>query len=463
MDSRARAGDLASAGAAPCPSIRDDLRVWGRVSVAGIGGPALQIATMHRLLVKEMKWISEERFFRALGYCIAMPGPETQQLAIYVGWLSHRVIGAVSAGGLFVLPGMVCMMALSFGFVTGANSEIGQAIFFGVKPAILAIMTEAVLRFGRQVLHGKLMIALAAIAFVAAFCKVAFPIIIIVAALVGLAAAIAGAPGFGPSIFASIGKPHDRHHAETAPHLRPPLARVIFSVVLWLCLWLTPPLILLALFGPTNIFTQISLLFSKVILMAIGGDYAVIAYAAEQVTSAYHWLSAREVQEGIAMGEMVPGTIMIVTQFFGFLAAYRDPGLLPPLVAGTFGGLLAAWAIFVPCFTWIFAVAPFLDGMRKNAFLDGPLRAATAAAVGMIVNLSVWFGIRTLFHELGSVHYGSLVLDLPNVGSLDPWAVLLFAVATFAILRFKVSAVATLFASSAAGMILLVSGLTAGR
>jgi len=440
--------------------LRDVFKVWLRVSIAGIGGPALQIATMHRLCVERRRWISEDRFFHALSYCIAMPGPETQQLAIYIAWLSHRMIGGAIAGTLFILPGAICMMALSFGFVTGAESDIGQAIFLGVKPAILAIMVEAILRFGRSVLPTRTMLAFAGFAFIAAFLKISFPVIIVVAAAAGFSAAMLDLPGFTSSFKAAPGRELLPHEVALPDHTRPSSKQFIRALGTCITAWLFPVVLLLAVLGPSNIFSQIALLFSKVATMAIGGDYAVIAYAAQQVVDSYHWVSPREMQEGIAMGEMVPGTIMIVTQFLGFMAAYRDPGILPPLLAGTFGGLLATWATFAPCFLWIFVVAPFIEGLRETPLLDGPLRAVTSAAVGMIINLSVWFGIRTLFHVVEPVDYGWLNFDVPSIESLDPWALLLFIVAAIAVLRFKVSAVVTLFASSALGMLLLLFGFT---
>jgi chromate transporter len=438
----------------------DLFKVWSRVSASGIGGPGLQIATMHRLAVQKRRWISEERFFHALSYCIAMPGPETQQLAIYIGWLSHRMLGGIIAGGLFILPGAICMMALCFGFVTGADSQIGQAIFLGVKPAIIAIMIEAILRFGRSVLPTRAMLALAAAAFIAAFFKVSFPIIIVIAALCGLAAALGGLSGFTGALRSPPAHAATPHHEDDLPdHTRPSAGYVARTFAICLALWFAPIIVLLATLGPANVFTQISLLFSKVALMSVGGDYAVIAYAAQQVVDSYHWINAREMQDGIAMGEMVPGTIMIVTEFLGFMAAYRDPGHLPPLVAGVLGGLLATWTTFAPCFLWIFVIAPFIEGLRDNALLDGPLRAITAAAVGMIINLSVWFGIRTLFHDVDSVHYAWLSFDMPDLASLDPAALALSIAATIAVLRFRLSTALTIFASSALGVVLFLLGL----
>jgi chromate transporter len=462
MDAPVKMSARKAAAPTPLRSSRYDVfKIWMRVSAAGIGGPAMQIATMHRLLVEKRRWISEDRFFHALSYCIAMPGPETQQLAIYIGWLSHRMIGGIVAGALFILPGVICMMALSFGYVTGADSQIGQAIFVGVKPAILAIMMQAILRFGRAVLPTRWMIAIAAMAFVAAFFKVPFPIIVLAAALLGLCAAVAGLPGFARALPASPDALSAGHREVELPdHTQPSTAKFFRSLTICLALWFAPVIALLAILGPANIYTQISLLFSKVAMMAIGGDYAVIAYAAQQVVDSYHWVSAHEMQDGIAMGEMVPGTIMIVTQFLGFMAAYREPGLLPPLVGGALGGLLATWMTFAPCFLWIFVIAPFIEGLRENAYLNGPLRAVTAAAVGMIINLSVWFGIRTLFHDVGPVQYAGLAFDMPSFASLEPWALVLFIFAAIAVLRFKVSAVVTLLASSAAGMALIYLGLT---
>ena len=441
-------------------SLRDAVRVWAQVSVAGVGGAALQLATMHRLLVQKRRWISEERFFHALSYCFAMPGPETQQLAVYVGWLANRMTGAIIAGGLFILPGVICMMALSFGYVSGADSPAGQAISLGIRPAILAVMAEAIMRFGGHVLHSRWMVALACAAFVAAFVNIAFPLIMIVAALFGLGVALAGLPGLArPASAAANGAQEDAPDDELPDYARPRLARLALSLTFWLVLWLAPPIALLATFGLHNIYTQISLLFGKVALMAVGGDYAVVAYAAQQVVGSYHWLSAREMQEGIAMGEMVPGTIMIVTQFLGSIAAYRDPGQLPPLVAGALGGLLATWMTFCPCFLWIMLIAPFIEGLRRNALLNSVLQAVTAAAVGMILNLSVWFGIRTLFHGVETVRYASFRFDMPNFASIDFWTLALFASAAIAVLRFKVGAAPTLIGSAAVGMILLLFGV----
>jgi chromate transporter len=441
-------------------ALRDSFDVWTHVSIAGIGGPAKQIATMHRLAVEGKRWISEDGFFHALSYCIALPGPETQQLAIYVGWLANRTIGGIIAGGLFILPGALCMMALSFGYVLGADSQAGQAIFVGVRPAILAIMAEAIVRFGRHVLHGPVMLALAALAFTAAFFRFPLPIIIFVPALLGIVAAIAKLPGFARPSATAADQVIGAHQREgVSDHARPSIAQLGRSLATWLALWLAPAIVLVSLLGMDNIYTQISLAFGKVAMMAFGGDYAVVVYGAKQAVDTYHWISAREVQEGIAMGEIVPGTIMIVTQFFGFVAAYRDPGNLPPLLAGVFGGLLATWMTFIPCFLWILSIAPFIEGLRRKTILSNALQAVTAAAVGVIFNLTVWFGIRTLFRVVQPIQYGHLNFDAPDFASFDPWALALFVCAAIAVFRFKVSAAMTLVGSSVAGIFLIWVGL----
>jgi chromate transporter len=436
--------------------LRDAFGVWGRVSLAGVGGAALQLATMHRLLVQGKRWISEDRFFHALSYCIALPGPETQQLSIYIGWLKHRTLGGIIAGVLFVLPGVLCMLALTFGYVTGGDSPFGHAISLGIRPAILAVMAEGILRFGRHVLHSPSMAVLAAAAFIAAFIKVPFPIVIGTAGLIGAAAALTGFGGLARPVPVSK---FDAKFSDLPEHAKPNLRRFIVTLTLWLVLWLTPPMALLAIFGMHNIFTEISLLFGKVALMAVGGDYAVVAYATEQVVSSYHWLSSREAQEGIAMGEMVPGTIMIVTQFLGSVAAFRHPGELPPLVAGLFGGLLATWMTMCPCFLWIMLIAPFLEGLRRNTFLNSTMQAVTAAAVGMILNLSVWFGLRTLFGHIERIHFSYFRFDFPIFATVDFWALALFLCAALAVFRFKVGTAATLIGSSAVGVALYMLGL----
>ncbi|MDE1972929.1 MAG: chromate transporter [Hyphomicrobiales bacterium] len=450
----ARTDSSSSIAAADQAGIGEALRVWAHVSAAGIGGPALQIATMHRLLVEGKQWITEQRFYHALSYCIALPGPETQQLAVYVGWLAHRMIGGVIAGALFIVPGALCMAALSVAYVTGASSQIGQAVFIGVKPVILAVMIQAIMRFGQNVLLSKLMLAVAALAFAAAFVKIPFPVIVLGAALIGAAAELADLPSAMRKLAADA-------DAETIPaRARPTAMRTAGTLALWLTLWLTPLIALAALFGTHNIYTQIAFVLGKVAVMAVGGDGAVLSYATQQAVDVHHWVSATDMQAGIAMGEMVPGTIMIVSQFIGFVTAYRDPGTLPPLLAGAFGGLLATWMTFTPCFLFIMVTAPFIDGLRSSALLNSTLRSVTAAAVGMLANLAAWFGIRTMFHHIDQVDYAGLAFDLPDGTSYDLWALVLFIAAALAVFRFKLSPAVTLVTFCIVGIVLTAIGAT---
>ncbi len=451
MDARTRSSDpIAATGIG---GIGETLRIWAHVSAAGIGGPALQIATMHRLLVEKKQWITEQRFYHALSYCIALPGPETQQLAAYVGWLAHRTVGGIIAGLLFIVPGALCMAALSAAYVTGASSQIGQAVFIGVKPAILAVMIQAIVRFAQSVLLSKLMLGVAALAFAAAFVKIPFLVIVLGAALIGAAAELADFPSSMRELAADT-------KATLTTEARPTIISAVRTLGIWLAVWLTPLIALAAILGTQNIYTQIAFVFGKVSVMAVGGDGAVLSYATQQVVDAYHWVSPTEMQEGIAMGEMVPGTIMIVTQFLGFITAYRDPGALPPLVAGGLGGLLATWMTFTPCFLFIMVAAPFIDGLRSSALLNSTLYSVTAAAVGMLANLTAWFAIRTMFRSIDQVNYAGLAFDLPHGASFDLWALALFIAAALAVLRFKFSPALTLVTFSAIGIVLTAAGVT---
>ncbi len=315
-------------------------------------------------------------------------------------------------------------------------------------------MIEAILRFGRSVLLSKLMLGVAALAFATTFLKFPFPVIVLGAALIGAGAELANLPSTMRELAADA-KAH-----KLPVHASPNAIRLIRTLTFWLAVWLTPLITLAVIFGTQNIYTQIAFVFGKVAVMAIGGDGAVISYAAQQAVDAYHWVSPTEMQEGIAMGEMVPGTIMIVTQFLGFITAYRDPGTLPPLVAGGLGGLLATWMTFTPCFLFIMVAAPFIEGLRTSPLLNSTLHSVTAAAVGMLANLTAWFGIRTMFHHIDRVSYAGLDFDVPHAASLDPWALALFIAAALAVLRFKFSAAITLITFSAIGIMLAAVGLT---
>lgn len=444
-------------------SFGEAFRVWLRVASLSFGGPAGQIAVMHRILVEEKKWISEGRFLHALNYCMLLPGPEAQQLATYVGWLMHRTAGGLMAGGLFILPGIIAIMGLSYVYAVYGNVSFVEALFFGLKAAVLAIVVEAVVRVGKRALRNRMMIALAAAAFVAIFFfAVPFPIIIIAAGVIGYAGARAGRPEFAPAGHGHGGSNAaiDSMLGEAVPeHVRPNIARTIRVGALWLALWLVPVAVLLLALGQGNVFSQIALFFSKMSLVTFGGAYAVLAYVAQQAVEHYHWLKPHEMLDGLGMAETTPGPLIMVLQFVGFMAAYRDSGGLSPLLAATYGGLLATWVTFTPCFLWIFVGAPYIERLRGNKGLAGALSAITAAVVGVILNLSIWFALHTLFRETAPVHAFPFAFDRPVLTSVDVPALLLAIAAATAIFRFKLGMLTVLAGSCAAGVALRLAGV----
>ena len=375
------------------------------------GGPAGQIAVMHRILVEEKNWISESRFLHALNYCMLLPGPEAQQLATYIGWLMHRTAGGIMAGGLFILPGIIAIMGLSYIYAAYGNVGFVEALFFGLKAAVLAIVIQAVVRVGKRALRNRVMIALAAIAFVAIFFfNVPFPIIIIARRRDRLFRREERPAGIrrrrarrrqeaAAAVDSMLGE-------ELPDHVRPSVARALKVSAVWLLLWLVPVAALLIGLGQANVFSQIALFFSKMAMVTFGGAYAVLAYVAQQAVEHYHWLQPREMLDGLGMAETTPGPLIMVLQFVGFMAAFRDPGTLSPMLAGTLGGLLATWVTFTPCFLWIFLGAPFIETLRGNKGLAGALTAITAAVVGVILNLSIWFALHT---RVPADHAGPLV------------------------------------------------------
>ena len=444
-------------------SFGEAFRVWLRVASLSFGGPAGQIAVMHRILVEEKKWISEGRFLHALNYCMLLPGPEAQQLATYVGWLMHRTAGGLMAGGLFILPGIIAIMGLSYIYAAYGNVSFVEALFFGLKAAVLAIVVEAVFRVGKRALKNRIMIALAAIAFVAIFFfAVPFPVIIIAAGLIGYAGARAGRTEFAPAGHGHGGSNAaiDSMLGEAVPeHVRPDTARAIRTAALWLSLWLVPVIVLLLALGQASVFSQIALFFSKMALVTFGGAYAVLAYVAQQAVEHYHWLEPHEMLDGLGMAETTPGPLIMVLQFVGFMAAYRDPSGLSPMLAATLGGLLATWVTFTPCFLWIFVGAPYIERLRGNTGLAGALSAITAAVVGVILNLSIWFALHTLFRETVPVHAFPLDFDRPVLTSVDLPALVLSIAAATAIFRFKLGMLTVLAGSCAAGVALRMVGV----
>ena len=452
-------------GSAHGVSLREAFWTWARVAALSFGGPAGQIAVMHRILVEEKRWISEARFLHALNYCMLLPGPEAQQLATYIGWLMHRTLGGIMAGVLFVLPGAVAIMALSYVYAGWGNVPIVAALFFGLKAAVLAIVIEAVIRIGKRSLKNRALLALAAAAFVGIFfLSVPFPIIIFGAALIGFVggamgfAAFQGGGGHGPGQRATDAVVDSLLGERLPEHARPTVGRALKSSAVWLALWLIPVAVLLATLGSSNVFSEIAVFFSKMAMVTFGGAYAVLAYVAQQAVEHYGWLKPGEMLDGLGMAETTPGPLIMVLQFVGFMAAFRDPGGLSPMVAGTLGGLLATWVTFTPCFLWIFLGAPFVEKLRGNKALNAALSAITAAVVGVILNLAIWFAIHTIFRQTIQVRAFPLAFDAPSLPSVDGWALALSVAAAVAIFRFKVGMIQTLAACCAAGVLLYLVG-----
>jgi chromate transporter len=465
-DGLSNADELSNADGLAYPTLGEAFRVWLKVASLSFGGPAGQIAVMHRILVEEKRWISESRFLHALNYCMLLPGPEAQQLATYVGWLMHRTLGGIMAGVLFVVPGIIAIMALSYVYAGYGNVPLIVALFFGLKAAVLAIVVEAVFRIGRRALRNNVMVSIAAAAFIGIFfLAIPFPVIIFGAALIGFAGAFAGAAAFGVKSGHGDGGQGgvvDSILGDELPeHARPTVARALRVSGVWLVLWLVPVIAVLLTLGSGNVFSQIAVFFSKMAMVTFGGAYAVLAYVAQQAVENYGWLKPGEMLDGLGMAETTPGPLIMVLQFVGFMAAFRDPGTLSPMLAGTLGGLLATWVTFTPCFLWIFLGAPFIEVLRGNRALNGALSAITAAVVGVVLNLAIWFAIHTVFRATVPIRAFPLDFDAPLVASVDWLALALSVAAAVAIFRFKVGMLPTLAGCCAAGVVLFLAGALA--
>lgn len=428
------------------------VRVWAKIAALSFGGPAGQIALMHRILVEEKKWIGEERFLHALNYCMLLPGPEAQQLATYIGWLLHKTKGGLIAGGLFVLPGFVALMALSIFYAAFGAVEGVQALFFGLKAAVLAIVLEAVRRIGSRALRSSNQRALAAGAFVAIFLfHVPFPLIILAAALIGYVGRPSGLHGMAPIGLGAGGETALGEHVPD--HTRPNFGWSLKVASVFLMLWLVPVLLLSALLGPDDVFTRIALFFSKMAVVTFGGAYAVLAYVAQQAVDHYGWLMPGEMLDGLGMAETTPGPLIMITQFVGFMGAFRQASGLDPMLAGILGGILTTWVTFMPCFLWIFLGAPFIEALRGYAALSAALAGITAAVVGVILNLAIWFALHTLFAEVRSVWLAGIRIEVPAWERLDIAALLLSAAALVAVFRFRIGPVPLIAMGAGAGMI----------
>ena len=437
------------------------LRVWLRVALLSFGGPAGQIAVMHRILVEEKRWVSETRFLHALNYCMLLPGPEAQQLATYIGWLLHGTIGGITAGTLFILPGVLAIMALSIVYAAYGNVPMVAGAFFGLAPAVMPIVVEAVIRVGKHALKNPAMVAVAAAAFVAIFfLEVPFPAIILGAAAVGFIGGrvrpdlFLSGQGHGPSKSKTAVADEEEQEAilsEEALAARPSLGHAVRVLAVCLTLWWGPLAWIVAARGTNDVYARLGLFFSKAAVVTFGGAYAVLSYIAQQAVETYGWLQPGEMLQGLGMAETTPGPLIMVVQFVGFLAGYRDPGSLPPMTAAVLAGLLTTWVTFVPCFLWIFLGAPYIERLRGNQLLSAALSGITAAVVGVILNLAVWFSLHTVFGEVREIHVWGVRLLAPVWSTLDVAATMISAAAFLAIFRMHWGMLTTLGAAVGIG------------
>ena len=437
--------------APPQVSLRQAFMVWLRIGLTNFGGPAGQIATMHKLLVDELRWISETRFLHALNYCMMLPGPEAQQLATYIGWLQHRTLGGLIAGGLFILPGFLLMLCISTAYCLYGDLTAVQGLLFGLKAAVLAVVVEAVMRVGKRALKNRLMWGIAAAAFVGIFfLEIPFPLIILGAAVIGLAG-----QRFRPELFAGSRNGGKDDEAESDPipaHAHPSLSRSIKVLMICGLLWWAPILAIGGLLGWSHIYAQQGLFFSKMAVVTFGGAYAVLAYVAQEAVNRFAWLAPGEMIQGLALAETTPGPLILVLTFVGYVGAFRHPGVLNPVWAGVLGATLTTWVTFVPCFLWIFLGAPYIEKLRTNRTLSAALSAITAAVVGVILNLAVWFALHALFADVATVHRYGFAVPVPRMASIDMAAAVLAAASMLAMLRFKAQMIPTLFVSAVLGL-----------
>jgi chromate transporter len=428
------------------PSFGEAFKVWAKIGCVNFGGPAGQIALMHRVVVEERKWVSEAQFLHALNYCMLLPGPEAQQLATYIGWLMHGTRGGLAAGGLFILPGLVVIWCLSTLYAAFHATDWLTSLFFGVKCAVLAIVVEALLRIARRALKTRALMAVAWAAFLALFLFHApFPAVIIAAGLIG---------AFGRHLYPAAFPTNapDGAADAMANGVQAARHRPIRIAGIGLALWLGPVILVVAWLGGDNLFAQLGIFFSKMAVVTFGGAYAVLSYVAQQAVETYHWLSPQNMIDGLALAETTPGPLILVLSYVGYLAGYAHPGDLQPMLAGTLGLLFVTYVTFTPSFLWIFLGAPYVERLRGLERLGAAMSAITAAVVGVIGNLALWFGLHVLFRRTGDVAWGPFRVTLPDPASIDLLSCALAAMAAIALLRLRIGMIPVLGGSALIGL-----------
>ena len=437
--------------------LREATRAWFAISLQTFGGPAGQIAVMQRTLVDEKRWIGQGRFLHALNYCMLLPGPEAQQLAIYIGWLLNGIPGGLIAGTLFVLPGALALLALSAVYVGYGDTAVVDALFLGLAPAVIAIVVQAVVRVSQRSLNAPGLVGLAVVAFIAlAFFAVPFPIVILLAGLLGWLLARAR-----PSLAASKPTPADDRPApliadEQLHQERGSTRRWVTILVVGLVLWFTPILLAAVAFGRNSVFVEQGRFFSGAAVVTFGGAYAVLSYVAQQAVNVFHWLLPNEMVKGLALAETTPGPLIMVVQFVAFVGAYRDPGPLNPWVAAVLAALLVTWVTFVPCFLFILLGAPYVERLRHNRTLSAALTGITAAVVGVIASLAAFFAVHTLFDTTRHITAGPFNFQAPVWSTIQWDAAAVMALGFYLIFGRRWSVLRTLGACAVAGVALSV-------
>ena len=440
----------------PAPvSFREAMRVWAYIGVNSLGGPAGQIAVMHREVVDRRRWISDGRFVHALNYCLLLPGPEAQQLATYLGWLMHGVRGGVAAGALFILPGFVVMLALSavyavFGSVTWVNG-----LLFGLQAAVVAMVLQAMVRIARSTLMGPALMCIALAAFLALFVfALPFPLVIALAALAGWQLGRLRPNWLDSHALSRTVEPETDVLLADGMAVSPAAARSArMAAVAALILWLVPVALLVVVLGSSNLYSQQALLFSKTAVITFGGAYAVLTYVAQQAVQSYHWLSMGDMATGLGLAETTPGPLLLVLEFVGFVAAYEHPGSLPPLVAGLCGAILTVWVTFLPCFFFIFVGAPYVERLRHNKTLRHALTGLGASVVGVIANLAVTFAVATAFAQVRLFSWGPVSLELPVLASVKYASLAISVVALVLVFRLQQTTLRILAVCAALGLL----------
>jgi chromate transporter len=433
---------MATVGSTATVPFSDLLSAFARIGLVSFGGPAGQIALMHREVVEERGWITEEDYLHALNFCHLLPGPEAQQLATWIGWRLHGWPGGLAAGLLFILPGVAVILALSMLYAVAAELSWLQALFLGVKAAVLVIVVQALLRIAGRALDTRLKQGLALSAFAALFLfDLPFPLVVLGAGAVGLVAA-----AVRPEWLAL------RPSGNGAPHGPRPWRSTIASVLICGALWASPMALIAATLGRDHVLWDIGAFFSQLALVTFGGAYAVLAYMAQEAVQGFGWLQPGEMADGLGLAESTPGPLILVTQFVGYLAAFRAPEPFSPLMAGVLGALLTTWVSFTPCFMWIFALAPWIDRLGGNLRLKGGLAALTAAVVGVIANLTVWFALHVIFEAVNPRQLGPLRVLMPDIRTLDLRAIALVLLAGVLAFRFRFSVIRLLAVSAVAGL-----------